>query len=314
MRIIEWNCQGAFRNKFEDVMDLKPDILIVLECESIEKLQFGEIFPKPNSFYWYSDSGKKGVAVFSFCDYKIEVLKVHNPHFRYVIPLFVSNLTNSFFLFAVWAMDHLTDPLSRYIGQVWNALNFYKPLLTQNCIIVGDFNSNKIWDYKDRSGNHTSVVELMQSYEIYSLYHHYFDELQGEEKQSTFFLHRNKMKPYHIDYVFASTELYKDGLEFFLGKSDEWLDKSDHIPLIVDLSFGSVNVEYDGSCYSFVKHVIEGYNEMFQTKFDTECAQLLRMAIVVDEGLNLKADLYEAVEKMNRLDCLFQSLLLKLKP
>jgi hypothetical protein len=54
MKIIEWNCQGAFRNKYERIMALEPDILIVPECES--KHKFGDIIPEPSDFFWYGDS------------------------------------------------------------------------------------------------------------------------------------------------------------------------------------------------------------------------------------------------------------------
>ena len=53
MRLIEWNCQGAFRKKNEQILTLNPDILVVPECENEEKLKFGKLTPKPNSFIWW---------------------------------------------------------------------------------------------------------------------------------------------------------------------------------------------------------------------------------------------------------------------
>ena len=38
LRIIHWNCQGAFRHKTSKILDLNPDVLIISECENLEKI------------------------------------------------------------------------------------------------------------------------------------------------------------------------------------------------------------------------------------------------------------------------------------
>ena len=106
MKIVTWNCQGAFRKKVEYILALKPDILIIQECENPDKLDFTKSFVKPKDSYWYSDNGKKGIAVFSFSDYKITLLPEFNPQFRYIIPLQLTNANDSFTLFAIWAMNN----------------------------------------------------------------------------------------------------------------------------------------------------------------------------------------------------------------
>ena len=59
----------------------------------------------------------------------------------------------TFTLFAIWAMSNKENYEARYIGQVWLAINYYADLLMGSTILVGDFNSNKIWDYKARVGS-----------------------------------------------------------------------------------------------------------------------------------------------------------------
>jgi hypothetical protein len=51
MKIITWNCQGAYRKKANLILDQNPDILIVPECEAIEKLQFELGTSMPNDSY-----------------------------------------------------------------------------------------------------------------------------------------------------------------------------------------------------------------------------------------------------------------------
>ena len=70
MKLVTWNCQGAFRKKADFILALQPDILVIQECELPDKLKFSPTTPKPNDMYWYSDGGKKGVGIFSYSNYK----------------------------------------------------------------------------------------------------------------------------------------------------------------------------------------------------------------------------------------------------
>ena len=47
-----------------------------------------------------------------------------------------------------------------------------------------------------------------------------------------FFLYRNKNKPYHLDYCFASTDLIDKLENIEIGAYDDWRTHSDHTPLI----------------------------------------------------------------------------------
>lgn len=53
MKLIQWNCQGAFRTKNDKILSFHPDIIIVSECEKPEKLKFGKLTPMPNDYLWY---------------------------------------------------------------------------------------------------------------------------------------------------------------------------------------------------------------------------------------------------------------------
>ena len=164
MKIITWNCQGAFRKKADFILPLQPDILVVQECEHPDKLKFSPALPKPRDMYWYSDGGKKGLGLFSYSDYKFELLPEFSPVFRYIIPFRVTSNRQSFTFFAIWAMDNKENHKARYIGQVWLAIDYYKNLLGNTTILIGDFNSNKIWDGNARVGTHSDVVNKLLAY------------------------------------------------------------------------------------------------------------------------------------------------------
>ncbi len=130
-------------------------------------------------------------------------------------------------------MSNKEDYEARYIGQVWLAINYYSELLDNITVLVGDFNSNKIWDNKARVGDHSDVVNKLADNNIHSVYHHFGIE-QGKEKHPTFFLQRNLNKPYHIDYCFASSDIIDKVQNVEIGTFKNWRAYSDHVPLIID--------------------------------------------------------------------------------
>jgi exodeoxyribonuclease III len=301
MKIIEWNCQGAFRLKNKEILELKPDILIVPECEQEDKLKFGQLTPQPNDFLWYGDTGKKGIAIFSYSNYKFKLLKEFNSDFRYVVPLEVTDGKNSFLLFAIWAMDNKQNPLARYIGQVWNAVNYYQTILGENSILIGDFNSNQIWDTKDRVANHTDVVNFLKQLNIESLYHKQFDEEHGKESLKTFFMYRNIEKPYHIDYVFASHNIIENGYKLTLETSANWIDKSDHIPLILDLEPFESSLKIKHTFQDLVSRHLQSLTKFTKTKFSEELLELEHLATKFDKEQTTNEQLKKFINDIDTL-------------
>lgn len=223
----------AFRKKADFILTYKPDLLIVPECEHPDKLLFNTETPKPNNILWFGTNQNKGIGIFSYSEFRFNVLDSHNPEFRMIIPIAVTGGGHDFTLLAIWAMDNKENHEARYIGQVWLAINYYKDILGNSTIIIGDFNSNKIWDYKDRVGSHSDVVNKLANKNINSVYHRHFVIEQGNERHPTFFLHKKIFKPYHIDYCFASNDLLDKLQSVEVGEYDFWIQYSDHAPLIV---------------------------------------------------------------------------------
>ena len=233
MRIISWNCNMAFRNKYELIFDLNPDIIFLQECEHKEILE-KEI--NPNLYHqilWYGDNKHKGVAIINRTDFNISKKKNHNPNFKYIIPYTIHTdpETN---LYLVWAMQHPGSSTKSYIGQVWQAINNYELKAAQTNLLIGDFNSNKLWDKSRQIGNHSAVVEYLKEKKIVSLYHVQNHLEHGNEPDPTLYMYRHIDKPYHMDYCFLSESLRTDSTRIKIGKAEKWLPFSDHMPLIID--------------------------------------------------------------------------------
>lgn len=211
----------------------QPDILVVPECENLERLKFKSDIPLPTDSLWFGDNPNKGLGIFSYSDFRFKVLDVHNDQLKTIVPILVIRRKKEFLLFAVWA-NNPADPDGVYVEQVWKAINHYESLLSnKRTILAGDFNSNTIWDRPRREGNHSLVVKKLEERGIHSTYHKHFKQVQGKEVHPTLYMYRHKDKPYHIDYCFASNDLIKKLISVEIGEYDFWRTYSDHVPVIV---------------------------------------------------------------------------------
>ncbi|MEK7224460.1 MAG: endonuclease/exonuclease/phosphatase family protein [Bacteroidota bacterium] len=224
----------AFRKKAGFILKQQPDIAIIPECEHPDKLKFNPGTILPADIFWQGENLNKGLGVFSYSNYKFQLLDLYNPCFRTIVPILVTGGKDDFILFAIWA-NNPQDKGFEYIGQVWKALNFYSDLLKREKIILaGDFNSNTIWDKPRREGNHSTVVALLENKQIYSTYHKFYNQQQGQEKHNTLFMYRHPDKAYHIDYCFASTDFAEKIQKVKIGSHKKWCGLSDHTPLTVE--------------------------------------------------------------------------------
>lgn len=223
----------AFRKKYDYLKKWKGDLIIVQECENKEKIINDLTDLSYDQFLWFGENKNKGIGLISFNKYSIKLNPKYNPDFQYVIPFQCHISKKKVNLFAIWAMPHKIRARS-YVGQVWHAIQYYESELNETSILIGDFNSHVMWDKKRPAGNHSGVVDFLASRNIFSVYHQVNKIKAGDEKDPTWFMYKNKSKPYHLDYCFASETLL-DKCKIEVGAFDDWIAVSDHMPLCIDL-------------------------------------------------------------------------------
>lgn len=249
MKIVTWNCNGALRKKISELESLDADVLVIQECENP-----AESTPAfrdwAGEYLWKGLSKNKGIGIFPRKHHKVTEAGWHG---TFEIPglglkssatrwksdeleLFLPfTLNNQYSILSVWTKGSDAKAFG-YIGQLWKYLQIHKTELSNHkTFVVGDFNSNAIWDKPDRWWNHSDVVAELQEIGIHSVYHSSRSETQGGETSPTFFLQRNTSRPYHVDYVFASADLLPH-CQIDVGCVDKWLHISDHMPLTVELN------------------------------------------------------------------------------
>lgn len=269
MKIVSWNCCcGFLGDKIKAIKEFNADILVIPECREMDMEETKTDYDE-NHRKWSGDHkeaknilGKvnkakdRGIGVFwgkdivisRFPDWKEKWKKESN--FRYFVPHSVKSVDekfNPFTLITVWTKDVIkTDKNDRlaYVQKAHAAVDYYKSigLLNGRVILIGDFNSNDIWnDRYPEEWKHSTLVKKLEQLGIKDCSSSF-----AENEFNTYYYYHKK-KEYRVidDYCFASADLVKSTkpITFTVPKSDEWKEKngikrwrglSDHCPIIVD--------------------------------------------------------------------------------
>lgn len=218
MKIISWNCSGKFREKYSYIQKYAADIYVIQECEDPAQCDNPDYRRFAKNCIWVGDNKSRGLGIFATDGI---ALKKNNWKCG-CLRLFLSvNVNGQFDLLGVWACKP-------YIAEYYIYQSFHIKKYNRHTIILGDFNSNAIWDKKHDHRSHSAVVRALADMRMVSAYHHVFHEQQGKERQYTFYLYRHMDKGYHIDHCFTNASNIKDYRVLFEA---ECLNLSDHIPI-----------------------------------------------------------------------------------
>lgn len=199
LKIVTWNCNGAFRKKFAALAKFNADILVIQECEDPAQTQDVAYRDFAQNYLWLGPTKNKGLGVFARKGIQLSKVGLELEPLELFLPVLVNG---QWPLLACWTRQ-ANSPTFRYIGQLWKLLQKERSFLASDtAMLIGDLNSNARWDEWDRWWNHSDVVRELEALGLSSAYHRHFSELQGEESKPTLFLQRKIEKPYHIDYGF----------------------------------------------------------------------------------------------------------------
>jgi exonuclease III len=225
MRLVTWNAgRGQFAKKVPWIEHLQADVAVIQEIARPRTEHRGVC--------WFGLNPNQGVAVLARPPYSVTPLPESPDAPKYFVPFQIKGPTE-FTLFAVWTLG---DQDLRYVCAATTAVDIYDQAFKSGPVVVmGDFNSNTIWD-RDHPGhlNHTALVAKLAERGVGSAFHTQRGTPHGEEREHTFFLHRNPAKGYHIDYCFMPTAWLQRLKHVDVGSHAAWYKASDHTPLLVE--------------------------------------------------------------------------------
>ena len=234
MKILSWNCNCKFREKYHLLNKFDADILVIQECEDPQQSSNSNYRSWAKNYLWVGNKKHQGLGVFAKSYIKLEKLDLPVSTYNLFLPALINN---TYPLIGVWTKN-ATSIKKSYINQLWNFLLENKKLLNfSQIIIAGDWNSNSQSDRKRSEGNHTDVVKLLKKERVYSAYHKLRKLEHGFEAEPTFYLYRNIEKPYHFDYIFVHESWLTEKSLLSICEPATWLKYSDHIPLLFESKF-----------------------------------------------------------------------------
>ncbi len=90
MKLVTWNCQGAFRKKYSVIARRAPDLAVIQECEHPDKLKWQGALPPPTSQLWFGENANRGLGIFSWSNLEFSPDACYDPSIHYCVPVKVS--------------------------------------------------------------------------------------------------------------------------------------------------------------------------------------------------------------------------------
>lgn len=228
LRIACWNCADGLARKKALLTRIDADLIVVSEVRQTDFAALSTLFA---ASVYSPTATARGIATFS-----------HLPELtqqRYQAPdgaeCYQRLRLGAVDILAAWVKPQgsYTAPAQRTLTHFLRSKPRSNPALHR--IVLGDLNLNPGFDRVKATGRATALVAMLGRYGMRSLYHQHSGEDFGTETRATHYFLRDRSRPFHIDFIFASWGLTLRRLE--LGDPADWIGTGlgDHVPLIAEL-------------------------------------------------------------------------------
>lgn len=227
LRVVSWNCQMALDRKADRLLALSPDIAVVPECSDKARLD------GLDRVGWTGVNAIKGLAVFARPDLGAVVDECLDATREWYLPIALPSLGLN--VLAAWSMHHRGGEAGPQRGRIHRTLEHYAGFLAGGrTMLIGDLNDNITWD-TPAYPSFARVTSVLEDLGLTNLYVARSGEAVGAETFPTLFFLRHLDKPYFVDHAFVPRAWLPRVRAFEIGRPDDWLAVSDHMPLVLDL-------------------------------------------------------------------------------
>ncbi|MBY9074243.1 endonuclease/exonuclease/phosphatase family protein [Nocardioides sp. WL0053] len=235
MRIVAWNCNERFDRNYLYLRDLDFDVAVVTECgpfdpgmdetrEVTSVLKLGVDQP----------GHTKHIGVLARSPWRVEPLPLAADQ-PWLLPARVTGPAD-FTVLGVWALGReWVERGIDYAMQTTRVVAEVLPTIDGPVVLAGDLNAPILSSPVD-ARRHAESVTRLQAHGLVSA----FTAARGDADpltEPTLFHQWKAEQPFHVDHVFIPKE-WTSGIGLRVGTYSEWVatKRSDHVPVIVDLS------------------------------------------------------------------------------
>ena len=232
MKIISWNSNGHFSERFPAILEEDADIYVIQECENPLVIDSDKYTAFASNYYWVGENQYYGLGIFAKDNVKIELADLNDKGLRYFRPVTVND---DFNLLGVWTNTNMEGRKEIYYPK--EITKYYEEhkdsgFFNEDMIICGDFNCDVRLVNKQHGKNVYEMIDKLSEKGLVDIYHYLTGEQEGEESIPTFYWRRNINSPFHLDHIFSAPDKVKD---LQIGSADKWLKISDHMPLTFEI-------------------------------------------------------------------------------
>jgi len=227
LRLVTWNCRsGSVASRLDQLRVLAPDIVFLQECAPPAGARVAGVVCSR------ATATRKGIALCAASRVCRCTARTPPPGSgRAAIAATVLRPIR-FTAIGVWAQA------TRYADDVTCTLRAHAALLRASpAVVFGDFNSGtSLLRLGSSSRHHRRLVDEFNALGLVSAYHAFHHVAHGHEADATYFHQFNAGKPWHIDFCFVPRSWASSLINVAVIDGDEWRRRSDHLPLLVDVS------------------------------------------------------------------------------
>jgi hypothetical protein len=224
MRLGTWNTADRTAAKAH-LAELNLDIAVLPEWSKVPMQPPESI----DTFVEFGEVGKRGLAVAAWGEWSVSAAELPAIDGVVIGGVDVDGPV-PFHLLAVWSYlsgNPKTNPVIEALD-AWEAWASEKPL-----VVAGDFNTGGSWQ-EIRTGpmSHFPIVERLADLRLQSAYH--ADRGTGQEVDEEPTHWHSGGGTFTIDHIFTPTDWPIHSVT--VGSEDPWRQRSDHAPLVVDIT------------------------------------------------------------------------------
>ncbi len=241
-RLVVWSVGSVIERRYPTLCKLEADVAILPRAANEIRLLKSEL-DEHNSMAWVGRHVQRGLGVIGFGN---TVAKLDggrwDQRLEWIAPVAISGEI-SFQILAIWALNEKAQVKFKSkppASQPIQMMRLYQKMLSEPCVIAGDFNNNPVFHRNDPNWDMLELVALLSTAGFVSAYHSFFELEHGDPREVPTRLRPDEtggIERHHVDYCFVPRPWLPALTNVQVGTPEVWtpsIQAEEHVPVVCD--------------------------------------------------------------------------------